>query len=145
MKNSRYSALRGQTLVEFALILPVFILIAVVIFDFGRAVYYYSAVHNAAREGARYGVIHPSPADYPQIEAVARNYAIGLGASDITVTVANGLPETISGVNFPNPTIKVTVLYDFRPVTPFVSALIPCGCDFIPLKGEAIMRTETLP
>ncbi len=42
----------GQSLVEFAILLPVFLLIVVVIFDLGRAVYYYSVIFNAAREGA---------------------------------------------------------------------------------------------
>ena len=79
MKNISHSTQRGQTLVEFALVIPIFLLLAVVIFDLGRGVYYYSAVHNAAREGARYGVVHPDIADYPSIEAVAINYAIGLG------------------------------------------------------------------
>ena len=44
---------RGQALVEFALVLPIFILILVGIFDLGRAVYVYSTVNNAAREAVR--------------------------------------------------------------------------------------------
>ena len=44
---------RGQALVETALILPVFILLLLVIFDFGRAIYAYNTVANAARTGAR--------------------------------------------------------------------------------------------
>ena len=37
-------------MIEFALVIPVFMLLAVVIFDLGRAIYYYSTIHNAARE-----------------------------------------------------------------------------------------------
>ena len=137
-KNSNH---RGQTLVEFAIILPVFLFLIVVIFDFGRAVYYYSAIHNAAREGARYGVIHPD--DSSDIAARAKNYAIGLGVSDITVTTDITGTELVG--TFQNPTIKVTVSYPFTPVTPLVSAILPCGCNYITLTSDAVMRTETLP
>jgi len=147
MKKRSSSLHRGQTLVEFALILPIFIFLLVVIFDFGRAVYYYSTIHNAAREGARYGVIHPSTADYPDIEARARNYAIGLGVSDITVTVAAGVPEFVGNVS--NPTIKVTVKYCFAAVTPIIEAIVPndcaCSCTHMLLTSDAVMRTEALP
>lgn len=142
MKKRLHSLQRGQNMVEFAFILPVFLFLIVVIFDFGRAVYYYSAMHNAAREGARYGVIHPSNADVPNIIAQTKLYAIGLGASSITVTVDNSGYEYVGGTI--NPTIKVTVKYNFRPVTPYVAKLL-CGCGYLRLSTDAIMRTEALP
>lgn len=49
---------RGQALVEFALTLPVLILLLVGIIDFGRAVWAVSVVSNAAREAARYAIVH---------------------------------------------------------------------------------------
>jgi Flp pilus assembly protein TadG len=143
MKKSNTRSQRAQTLVEFALILPVFIFLVVVIFDFGRAVYYYNAIHNAAREGARYGVVHPSVSDYDEIKAKAVEYAIGLGLTNTDVEVQAGPDEYVG--NFDNPTIQVTVSYDFTPVTPFVADLLPCKCDYLTLTSDAIMRTETLP
>lgn len=47
----------GQTLVEFALILPIFLLVVVGVFDAGRAVYTNSTLSQAAREGARLGAV----------------------------------------------------------------------------------------
>ncbi len=148
MNNCIHSPKRGQTLVEFALILPLFLFLVVVIFDFGRAVYYYSAIQNAAREGARYGAIHPKGTDYPAIEARAKEFAIGLGAANVSVAVAPG-PDQLVGTIL-NPTIKVTVRYCFIPVTPFVETIIhqvdcTCGCDHLYLTSDAIMRTEALP
>jgi Flp pilus assembly protein TadG len=143
MKKSIRSSYLGQTLVEFALILPVFMFLVVVIFDFGRVIYYYNAIHNAAREGARYGVIHPSEIDYDDIKAVAVKYAIGVGITNANVTVQPGPFENVG--NFDNPTIKVTVSFDFSPITPMVSAILPCGCNYITLSTDAIMRTEALP
>lgn len=148
MKTNHNPHYPGQTLVEFALILPIFLFLLIIIFDFGRAVYYYNAIHNAAREGARYGVIHPSASDYPYIEQRAIDYAIGLGLSDISVTVSPGTPEFVGNVS--NPTIKVIVHYCFAPVTPFVEEFVKsntclCNCSHMLLTSDAVMRTEALP
>lgn len=48
---------RGQALVEFALILPILILLLVGIFDFGRAIYAFNTVNNAAREAVRLAIV----------------------------------------------------------------------------------------
>jgi Flp pilus assembly protein TadG len=47
----------GQTLVELALILPIFLVVVVGVFDAGRAVYTNAALSQAAREGARLGAV----------------------------------------------------------------------------------------
>ena len=49
--------LRGQGLVEFALVLPVFLLVVFAIIDGGRFVYLSSTLSQAAREGARLGAV----------------------------------------------------------------------------------------
>jgi len=54
----RSRAERGQTLVEFALILPIFILLLVSIFDLGRVVWANDTLSNAAREAARFAIVH---------------------------------------------------------------------------------------
>jgi hypothetical protein len=48
---------RGQSLVEFALVLPIFLLIFFGLIDVGRVVYLQNAFNEAAREGARYGSV----------------------------------------------------------------------------------------
>ena len=50
---------RGQSLIEFALILPVLIVILVILADLSRAIAAHVALSNASREGARYAVLHP--------------------------------------------------------------------------------------
>jgi Flp pilus assembly protein TadG len=70
----------GQALVEFALVAPIFLLLLFSIIDFGRAVYYIQALNNAAREGARYAIVHggnsvsPSGPMPPQIPVVPNPY-----------------------------------------------------------------------
>ena len=46
---------RGQTLLEFALVLPFLMVLGVGVIDVGRAVYYTIAVNNAAAAGVEFG------------------------------------------------------------------------------------------
>jgi Flp pilus assembly protein TadG len=48
---------RGQALVEFALVVPLLILLLMGIFDFGRAIYAFNTVNNAAREAVRLAIV----------------------------------------------------------------------------------------
>jgi hypothetical protein len=49
---------RGQAMVEFALIFPIFILLLVGIFDLGRVIWVNDTLATAAREAARYAIVH---------------------------------------------------------------------------------------
>ena len=55
MQLSKGSGRRGQAVVEFALIIPVFLLLLLAAVDFGRMFFTYIQANNAAREGAAYG------------------------------------------------------------------------------------------
>lgn len=74
MKRTRSA--RGQSLVEFALILPVMILLLVGTFDIGHVVWTNDALSNAAREAARFAIVHggsdstPCPAGPAPVELV---------------------------------------------------------------------------
>lgn len=114
---------RGQELVEFALVLILFLVVLMVIFDMGRAVYYYSAIHNAAREGARHGITDQNAGD---IQAFAQNVAVGL---DIDPVV--GITED---------TVTVSIDYVFVPITPVLSLF--AGENSITLHSQATMRIE---
>jgi len=54
----RRGSLRAQDLIEFALVFPVLMLLLFGVIDFGRIFHVLIAISNAAREGARYGVIY---------------------------------------------------------------------------------------
>ncbi|HEX7263557.1 MAG TPA: TadE family protein [Candidatus Dormibacteraeota bacterium] len=56
----KFSGQRSQALIEFALVSPVLLLLLFGIIDLGRAVFYYDALANAAREGARASVQAPN-------------------------------------------------------------------------------------
>lgn len=55
---------RGQALVEFAIVLPVMLLVLLLAVDFGRLFFTYISVHNAAREGAFFAATHAGDSDY---------------------------------------------------------------------------------
>lgn len=77
---------RGQTLVEFALILPVFILLLVGLFDIGRAVYAFNTISNASREAVRVAIVDQDCAYIVQ-QATNRAVSLGLTASNVSVYV----------------------------------------------------------
>lgn len=90
--RSGRAALSGQSLVEFALVLPIFLLLLFGLIDVGRYVYTANAVNEAAREGARLGSVAAWSASCPDSrEACVRDIAIGrlagvaIDAKDVTV------------------------------------------------------------
>lgn len=59
--------LRGQTLVEFALIAPLFVMMLVGIITLGIGVFYQQQVTNAAREAARFAALNSATAQCPTV------------------------------------------------------------------------------
>jgi hypothetical protein len=117
---------RGQGLTEFALIFPVFILLLVLVFDFGRAIYAHHTISNAARQAARVAIVDQTE---DPIRAMAMAETVGLNPDDITVPdPAYGCP--IGTAPSPPAVLKigceaeVTVDYGYRPLTPIVGSII---------------------
>jgi len=132
----------GQALVEFSLVAPLFFLILFAIIDFGRYVYYVQILNNAAREGARYAIVHGAnsipptgPPDDPSGTAVidvVRTYAIGvIGRSDASVLLI--VPTWDPDNNHRGSKVTVEVTYAFRSAIPIVP--IPA----ISVKGESTL------
>ncbi|HET9519901.1 MAG TPA: TadE/TadG family type IV pilus assembly protein [Candidatus Limnocylindrales bacterium] len=120
---------RAQALAEFALVAPIFFLILFGIIDFGRYVYYTQILNNAAREGARYAIVHgelgvpkTGPPNDPAGTAVinvVRNYAIGvIGLEDAAVLDIDPSWEPANNKRGTKVTVEVT--YDFHSVIPLV-------------------------
>ena len=91
----QFRTCRGQSLVEFALVLPLMVTVMLGIVDFGFVYFVRGSVENAAREGARYGSIHPTD------------------VSGIT----NRVKQTVMGINTSSSDFKVDVSYpDVDPI-----------------------------
>ena len=55
---------RGQSLVEFALVLPLILLLMLIAIDFGRVFLGWVGLNNAARVAANYAAMHPNSSDW---------------------------------------------------------------------------------
>ena len=118
------SSSRGQSLVEFALILPVLILIIYGVFDLGRAFYAVITVANASREGARYMTRHVVVMDLSvnnslnlvrsQIKQEASGGGLTLVDALITINCVRDPLDNKMCMN--NQDAWVRVEYDFRPL-----------------------------
>ena len=56
---------RGQAMVEFALIFPIFILLLVGMFDLGRVIWVNDTLATASREAARFAIVHGAKSSCP--------------------------------------------------------------------------------
>lgn len=115
---------QGQSLVEFALLLPVLVLILVGVFDLGRAFHALITISNAGREAARYGTLHNDILDDPDemdklynvavVEAASSNMPIS--ADDVNVLcLATGAPPKCPR----DTTLQVQVDYTYTPILSF--------------------------
>ena len=135
---------RGQTMVEFALALPLLILLLVGVFDFGRAIFAYNTINNAAREAARLAIVDQTFAD---IRAEAAAAAAGLNIDPTTVQVDFRDSDTAAAgscndeVNTPTVVGCIAVVrvpYNFDAATPLIGALVGS----IVLNGESRFAVE---
>ena len=115
---------RGQTLVEFALILPIFLLVLVGIFDMGRAVYAYNTISNASRQAVRLGIVDQNVTNL-QAEAVKASVALGAVPADVDISFLTSdlsgpcdVPAEIGCV------VEITVHYQYNAATPIIGNLV---------------------
>jgi len=54
----RLGSTAGQSLPEFALVVPIFLVLVLAVFDVGRVVWANNSLTNAAREAARFAIVH---------------------------------------------------------------------------------------
>jgi Flp pilus assembly protein TadG len=118
---------RGSALVEFAIASTVALTMIFGIIDFGRGLYTYHLVTNAARAGSRYAIVHGSacavtgcPASSDDIQTYVRGLAPGIDPNSLAVTTT--WPGGCIGANTNGPgcPVTVTVTYPFRFIVPLL-------------------------
>src|SRR5262245_12194347 len=91
---------RGQALVEFALILPVILLVMVGMLEFARAWNLHQVMTDAAREGARRAAIADTKSSNPQtqdsVKAAMWSYMSQAGYDPQYTNIATGTPTPIT-------------------------------------------------
>lgn len=149
MKQSfRYSSTRertrGQAMVEFALVLPILLLLLVLAVDFGRVFFQWVGVTNASRIAANYAARNPDAWDLTPDPAAQDEYAT-LVARDLNPLncLALDLSE-VDKTDIPDPTFTgwdigdqttVTVQCRFRVLTPIASLII--GGDLFTVTSDS--------
>jgi Flp pilus assembly protein TadG len=125
---------RGASAVEFAILLPVLMLILFGTIEFGMVMYSREILTNASREGARAGIVQQTPKlNQGQIEAVVTNYLTNTGIDPANVTVS------VTGAQgvFPNNlTVSTSYPYQF-----FAPGILGLG-NSITLTTQTVMRHE---
>lgn len=137
---------RGQALVEFALVAPVFFLLLFGIIEGGRFILYYETLNNATREGARYAIVHgsrsscPSGPMEPGITAPACYDATGAKVTQKVKETAFGVlgPSLVVTPTWPTDNARdsdvlVTATYTYNTLIPI-----------IPLPAISIRAESTL-
>lgn len=137
---------RGQSLVEFALVIPVFLLVVCGIFDLGSAVFSYTSITNASREAARLAIVNQ---DQPSIENRALNQTLIAEKTAPNVTVhfyqakSDGTPNLAVPCTAPIAAgclAVVTFEATYKPITPIIGdVLFPKGVTF---KTTTIVTVE---
>jgi Flp pilus assembly protein TadG len=145
-RRSRLANERGQALIEAAVTLPIILLIAVGIFEFGRAYQTYQVVTNAAREGARVAIIHN--ATTAEVESRVRGYIRSgqLANVDQTQITVNQAASVVIGANTASASV-VSVSYPFsfmviNPVANLVTRGSTLGAAPFFMSASAEMRNE---
>ena len=120
---------RGSAAVEFALVLPLLMVIALALLQVGLLVKDQLVVVEAARAGAREAAV---TRDDGKVRDAAVTAAVSLRSQDIQVEIRRdgGLGTAVA----------VTVLYRASAVVPFVEWLFPSTVE---LRAQATMRQET--
>jgi Flp pilus assembly protein TadG len=155
--TARRSNERGQAVIELALTLPLLLAVVFGIIDFGFMFQRYESVTNAAREGARLGVLTASgyTATEAQNRAISYLQASGLngtirtcGGAMVTNSMCAQMTQqtvTIAGSTPAKTVDQVTVIVEYDHEYSFVGPimnLFGSGLGSIRLRSASIMRKE---
>lgn len=128
----------GQAMLEFALVLPIFLLILCGIIDFGWLFYNQLALNNICREGARYAVVntasdHSTDEIHRHIDDYIETTYV-LGDVDVTVTYTKPL-DPVDG------DVVITAQKEFKYLTPIISTVT--GKPTKMLGAQVVMKVES--
>ena len=119
-RELRWKKQKGASLVEFAVLAPLFVVLLFGLVEFGLFIYSKGVITNASREGARYGVVYASPRKTTtEIRTKVQDYLTKSGFTD-TATI-NVTPGSVGPPPTPL-TVTVTYPYTFQVLPHFVSS-----------------------
>ena len=136
----------GAAAVEFAIVLPLLVILVFGIIEFSILFYNKAMITNASREGARAGIVFVEDREDPNVlnslnnhitdvvKAYCKDYLITFGNDNLTI-----LPPSWSGAEAGDSlTVTVKYHYDFLVLPNFISKLL----GGVNLSAVTIMRLE---
>ncbi len=127
----------GTSIIEFAFVLPLLIILLFGIIEFGLVLYDKAVITNASREGARAGIVAQNPRKtVAEIQTIVNDYC-----STYLISFKANTPVTnvTGGGAFPNPlNVTVTYQYGFLVIPNFFTSL----SGPINLSATTVMRME---
>lgn len=127
---------KGQAAVEFALVLPILLLLIFGIIDFGRVLYTKNALTSLSQEAARHASIYYSSENDTALQNYVINNAGTLDTSSFTGNVVTFSPSRNSGSD-----VNVTLTYRLYYITPIVN-IIPGFSNPISITSSSTFRAE---
>jgi Flp pilus assembly protein TadG len=116
---------RGQALAEFAISLPILLIIMGITVDFGRVYYYDLGIRDASFAAARYAGMNPF--DDAGIKAAAVNAAPAGVLTSSGVTISTPVVTGCDGSRVSGCPLQISVSYVFSPITPIITVLTGTG------------------
>ena len=136
---------RGTALLEAAVTIPILLLIAVGIFDLGRAYQTWEVLTNAAREGARVSVLPGTTVTAVQDRARAYMQSGQLSnAAGATITVDRNATIVVNGGNVTASQVTVQYPFSFIALQPVARLVNPSSTQSgtLTMVATALMRNE---
>ena len=125
---------KGAAALEFAIVLPLLVILVFGIVDFGLLLYNKQVITNASREGARAGIARSTTSIEDVVANYCRNHLFPDGSMPSAVTV--------SGRNGPfQSDLTVTVTYVHSFLFAGIIGLRPA----ISITGRTVMKMEQVP
>ncbi len=129
---------RGTTLVEFALVLPILLLIIFGVLDLGWAIYAQNTLSLATRDAARIGIVNP---DSSAIIQRVRDKSFALDVGEIHICYdSTGFCSADAGTRTVNAMITVSAVYTYTPITPVIGNMI--GSGGVAIRTQSSMLVE---
>jgi len=120
---ARRQSTSGQAIVEFAIASVAFFMIVFGTLDFGRAIYMYSQLHSAVREGARYGKLYPTDTTTIKNKVINSATAFDLGTSDVSVTCSGGCSSSSTEITVAASAPFSAITQDFLGISPITMSV----------------------
>jgi Flp pilus assembly protein TadG len=125
MRGQKRRRSSGQALVEFSMVVVIFLVMLMGIFDLGRAIYMYNGVAEAAREIARVTSVHPGAtlgdsAETAAVVDIQKGLIPNLGNPTFACRSIDN--TAVSGVcQAPDHSVRVTISAVYTPATPILN------------------------